>query len=465
MTREERLQMLENGRIGRALYILSYPAVMGLFSGALYNLVDTLFIGLLNDTAAIGAAGVVFPIFMLISTIGLGFGIGAGSAVSRLLGAKREEDAQHVASTAFYTALAAGLALSILGVIFIDPILIFFGATETILVQARMYGSIIIGGGIFRVLNMCMNNIIRSEGAASYSGKALMLGSGLNIILDPIFMFLLGMGIKGAGYATLTAQAAATLFLLRFFIKGRGIITLSPKYFALKRWIYSLVLQIGIPTFIRQSLVSVSIALLNQAARPFGDAAIAGVGVVTRFMALIFMVNFGIGQGLQPLAGYNYGARQFDRVRKSYRLATLAATAYSAGMAIIFFLFAPGIIFLFSRDPEVITIGSQYLRITSMTLWFLGYQIVSSYLFQALGRGRETALIAMARQGFFFLPLVFLLPRLFGLTGIYFVQPGADFLATVFTAVLVWLQLKKLRKEELELKTLLQEGVLSESAT
>jgi len=448
VTREERLHMLERGPIGRTLYLLSYPAVLGLLSGALYNIVDTLFIGLLEDTAAVGASAVVFPIFLLISTIGLGFGIGAASAVSRMLGAKRQEDAQQVASTAFMLSLVSGILLSIFGVIFIDPILIFFGATETILEPARQYGVLIIGGSVFRVVNMCMNNIIRSEGAASYSGRALILGSVLNIALDPVFMFLMGMGIRGAGVATIAAQAIATAYLLRFFFTRRGVITLNPRHINLKFWIIAEVFRIGVPTFFRQSLTSVSMALLFQASRPFGDAAIAGVGVVTRMMALIFMVNFGIGQGLQPLAGYNYGAGQFDRVKRSFRYSAAAATVYSSAVALLFYLLAPQIIFLFSRDPEVIEIGSTYLRIMSFTLWFLGFQIIASYLFQALGKGRETMLIATSRQGLFFIPLVFTLPGLFGLTGIYFVQPAADFLSTVVTAVLVLVHRRKVSREE-----------------
>jgi len=437
VTQNERIHMLERGPIGKTLYILSYPAVIGLFSGALYNIVDTLFIGLLDDTAAIGASAVIFPILLVISTIGLGFGIGAASAVSRLLGAKRSEDAQHVASTAFYSAMFAGLLFSIFGLIFIEPLLIFFGATESILGPAREYGSLIIGGSVLHVINMCMNNIIRSEGAASYSGKALLLGSGLNILLDPVFMFLFGLGIRGAGVATIAAQGIAAVYLLRFFVKGWGIINLKPSKFLPKVWIYAEVLRIGVPTFIRQALVSVNIALLNQASRAFGDAAIAGIGVVTRIMAVIFMVSFGIGQGLQPLAGYNYGAGQYERVRQSFKIASISATLYSSGMAILFFLFAQEIVFLFSRDPEVISIGSQYLQILSCTLWLLGFQIVGSYLFQALGKGKESLLIAMSRQGLFFIPLILILPGMFGLTGVYFVQPLADFLSTVLTLVLV----------------------------
>ena len=447
MTKEERLQLLDHGPIPRVLYVLSYPAVLGLFSGALYNLVDTFFIGLLGETAAVGAAAVVFPIFIVISALGLGFGIGAASSVSRLLGAQRTGDAQRVASTAFYSALAAGILLSIAGVIWIDPILLFFGATDSILGHARSYGVLIIGGSVFRILNMCMNNLIRSEGSASYSGRALMLGSGLNIILDPICMFLLGLGIRGAGVATILAQAAATLYLIRFYIKAMGVITLSPRFFNPTGWIYKELIRIGVPTFMRQSLVSFSVALLNQAARTYGDAPIAGVGIVTRLMSMIFMVNFGIGQGLQPLAGYSYGAGKYRRVLDSLKLAVGAATVYSTVVAVLFALFAPYIIFVFSRDPEVISIGSQYLRISSMTIWMLGFQIVGSYLFQAIGKGRETAVIALSRQGFFFIPLVFLLPQYFGLTGIFFVQPGADFLATILSGILVASYVIPLRKE------------------
>ncbi len=448
MTKQQRLELMESGPIGKALYLLGYPAVIGLLSGAVYNLVDSIFIGFLDDTAAIGAAAVVFPIFLLISALGLGFGIGAGSAISRLLGAAKHEEANKVAATAFFSVLVAGILFSIVGVIFIDHILVFFGATETILEKARIYGTVIIGFSFFRILNMFMNNIIRSEGAASYSGRAMLIGSVLNMLLDPLFMFALGMGLRGAAVATVIAQGIVTCYLLRFFISGRGIISIHPRYVALLAWIFKEIFTIGIPTFIRQSLVSVSMGLLNSAAASFGDEVIASVGIVIRLNALIIMVNFGIGQGLQPLVGYNYGAGQFARVRRTFIMASRASTIYSVCIALLFFIFAPWIIFVFSRDPEVIAYGARYLRYMSATLWILGFQTISSYLFQALGRARETTLLATARQGLFLIPLVLTLPRFFGVTGVFLSQPLADLFSTILSVYLVVVHMKKLREME-----------------
>lgn len=434
--------------MGKALFRLSYPAAVGLLSGAVYNIVDTLFIGLLNDTAAIGAATVVFPIFMMIASIGLGFGIGAASSISRLLGAKREEDANHVGSTAFFTAIAAALVFSVFGIVFLEPILIFFGATESILEAARVYGSIIIGGSIFQMLNMCMNNIIRSEGAAPYSARALIIGSALNILFDPFFMFVLDMGIRGAAVSTVLAQAVSFLYLLRFFRRRMGIVRLHLRFVRFNVWIYGELLKIGVPTFIRQSLVSLSMALINQAARPFGDEAIAGVGITIRLMSLVFMVSFGIGQGMQPLAGYNYGARQFERVYESFRLAAAAAAVYSTAVALLFFLGAEQILYAFSRDPAVIAVGSRAMRFSCITIWFMGYQTVASYFFQALGKGRETAFLAMSRQGIFLVPVILVLPGIMGLDGVFISQPIADFLTMIVTIVLLVLNTKNLKKEE-----------------
>ena len=231
MDKNSRTELLSKGEIRRALKTLVLPAVMAMLSTAIYNVVDTAFIGLLDDTASIGAAAVLFPVFLLVGAIGLTFGTGAGSIISRKLGAGKYQSAKQTASTAFYTSLIAGIIFAIIVNIFITQILRFFGASESILERAVIYGRIIIGGSFFQIVKMCMNNLLRSEGASAYSGKAMILGAGLNIILDPIFMFVFNWGLAGAAIATITAQAASALFMFRFFAAKKGILSLAPSFF------------------------------------------------------------------------------------------------------------------------------------------------------------------------------------------------------------------------------------------
>ena len=450
MDPQNRQEMLRSGNISKTLLKLSTPAIIAMLAIALYNLVDTMYIGLLKDTAAIGAATVMFPVFMIISSIGLMFGTGAGSAISRRLGAGEAEKANRIAATAYYSCIAIGVLFSIFGVINIRKILVLFGATDTIMDKAVIYGSIIIGGSIFQMLNMCLNNIVRAEGASAYSGRAMIMGAGLNVILDPIFMFVLDMGIAGAAWATITSQLISNLYLLRFFLKEMGVIRIGPKHFTFSGENYAEIMKIGVPTFVRQILLSVSMGVMNNSASVYGDGAIAAIGVVTRLLALVTYVIYGLGQGFQPIAGFNYGAKQYDRVHKSFRITIIWSSTFSIFVSGLFLLFAPVLILLFSEDPEVVAIGTRALRFSSLTLMLLGLQNTSGIFFQALGKGRETAFLAMARQGLFLVPLILILPRFLGLNGIIYSQPIADLLTVVVTLVLLAANSRSLALEEKE---------------
>jgi putative MATE family efflux protein len=452
MNPQNRQEMLRSGSINKTLLKLSTPAIIAMLAIALYNIVDTMYIGLLKDTAAIGAATVMFPVFMIISSIGLMFGVGAGSAISRRLGAGEAERANRIAATAYYSCITIGILFSVFGVINIRKILQLFGATETIMEKAVIYGSIIIGGSIFQMLNMCLNNIVRAEGASTYSGRAMIMGAVLNVILDPIFMFVLDLGIAGAAWATITSQLISNLYLLRFFLKKKGVIRIGPKHFSFSGENYAEIMKIGVPTFVRQVLLSVSMGVMNNSASLYGDGAIAAIGVVTRLLALVTFVVFGLGQGFQPIAGFNYGAKQYARVHKSFRITIIWSSSFSILVSGLFLLFAPLLIKLFSQDPEVIAIGTRALRFSSSTLMLLGFQNTASIFFQALGKGRETAFLAMARQGLFLITLLLILPRFLGLDGIIFSQPLADLLTLVVTLVLLAANSRNLAREEKELK-------------
>ena len=444
MDNNARTELLRSGAIGKALRTLAIPAVISMLVNAIYNVVDTAFIGMLQDTAAIGAAAVLFPIVMLIGAIGLTFGIGAASVISRRLGEDKPDEARIASSTAFYTSLIIGICFALAGNILIEPLLDLFGATDSIMEKAVIYGRIIIGGSVFQVLNMCMNNMLRSEGAAAYSSRAMILGAVLNIILDPVFIFIFNMGLAGAAVATISAQFISSIYLIRFFLTKKGILRLRLRDFRPNLTTYGGIMTIGLPTFARQVFVSISMGMLNSAASLYGDAAIAAIGISTRVASIVMMVIFGIGQGLQPLAGFNYGARQYDRVVATVKKAMSWSVVFTIIMTAIFWLTTEWIMRIFSNDPQVIEIGIKAVRFTVSTLTLFGIMNVYASLFQALGKGLQAGILAVARQGIFFIPMILILPRLFGLNGVVFTQAAADILTLLVTIPMAAVEMKRL---------------------
>lgn len=384
---DKRTTLLREAPIPKALMSLGIPAIIAMLIGAVYNIVDTLFIGLLGDTAALGAAAVLFPVNMLIGAVGLTFGMGAAAVISVKLGQRKRDEASTVASTAFFTTVAVALASVLLGLANIKPLLTLFGATPSIMEQSLVYGSIIIGGAGFQMINMCMNNMLRAEGAARISGVAISLGAILNILLDPLFMFVFDMGLAGAAAATVTGQGISTLLLLSFYLRKTGIIRLKVRYISPRLNIYRQIMTIGIPTFLRQCLTSMAMALMTNAAAPFEDSAIAAIGITLRIYSFPMMVLFGFGQGFQPLAGFAYGAGDLPRVRGALRYALGWTTIFSSSVTLLLMVTAPALISAFSRDPDVIRMGIRALRTMTLALPLLGFQNTYAVLFQALAGG------------------------------------------------------------------------------
>lgn len=431
--------MLAHGRLGRTLFKLSAPSIIGMLVIAIYNVVDTFFISLLRDTTAIAATGVVFPMFQLIGAVGLTFGMGAASVISRRLGEQRYQAADEAAATALYSAAGVGALLAVVGGVFIEPILIAFGATETILAEATLYGRVIIAGSIFQVVNMTANNVLRSEGAALYSSFGQVLGAGLNIVLDPLFIFVFGMGITGAAVATVIAQGISTAFLLSYYLRRRGALhPLRLRNVRLERGTYRELMTLGVPTFVRQIFGSVSFAVLNNAAAFHGDPAIAAISVTLRLFMLLFMALIGLAQGLQPLAGYNYGAGSFLRVRGTIRIAFITAATVGVVAGAAGFAFAPTVIGVFApQDPEVIALGTLAMRFMAPVLVPIGLVLMYGGVFQALGDGRSALLLAAGQQGVFMIPLAVVLPRVFGIAGLFAAMPAGFLLAFVVGTVLL----------------------------
>ncbi|TVR88806.1 MAG: MATE family efflux transporter [Spirochaetaceae bacterium] len=434
----KRIQMLANGKIGPTLFTLAAPAIAGMLVMAIYNIVDTFFVSLLRDTTAIAATGIVFPIFQLIGAVGLTFGIGAASVISRKLGEKNYEAAQEAAATALYSALVVGIIFSIVGMIFIRPVLLLFGATDSILESATLYGRVIIGGAAFVVVNMTVNNILRAEGASLYSSMGQISGAVLNIVLDPIFIFGLNMGITGAAVATVISQGFSTLVLLSFYARRRGMLTpLNLAYFRLRWETYRAIMTLGVPTFVRQILGSISFGILNNAAGGYGDSAIAALSVTLRLFMLLAMGLMGFAQGLQPLAGYSFGAQRFDRLRQAMRLSFGVTTVVGVLAGLVAFISAQSIMQFFApQDPAVVTMGTTALRLMAVSLVPVGLVIMFGGIFQALGDGRSALLLAAGQQGLFLIPLVIILPRFFGVDGVFAAQPAGFVLAFLVGLVL-----------------------------
>jgi len=446
MTQDERVELMRSARISKALITLTIPAIIGLLVTAVYNLVDTLFIGFLNDIASIAASAIMFPIMLLVNGVGSTFGMGSASVISRRLGEKNEQEAKKTSATGFYTTLLIGLFFVIVGNIFLEKLLSLFGASSTVMPRAIEYGRLIISGSIFQILNIYMNNMLRSEGAAKYSSIALATGSICNVILDPILMFVFHMGIAGAALATVISQIISFIYLITFYFSGKGLLSIKPALFKPSFKLYGAIMAIGLPTLFRQVLSSIGTGIFNNAAAVYGDSAVAAMGISSKILMFVLTILFGIGQGMQPLAGFNYGAKQYDRVLQSVKLAVIWSVTICAVITVIIIPTANSIVSAFSKDPDVLFIAAKALRIMFATLVLTGIQNTLSTFYQALGKGFQALFLSMVRQGIFFLPAVLLLPKFFGLSGILISQPVADIFAVFVTGIMALNEIKKLKE-------------------
>ncbi len=445
-TPEDRTRRMGEGRIKPVLAGLALPSIVAMLSNALYNLVDAAFIGRLG-TEAIGAVAVAFPITQVIVGIGLLFGLGGASYISRALGAGDRDQANRVATTTLGLAALFGVLTTVAGLIYLVPLLRLFGATATILPYAENYTRILVIGAPILVVRMTLNNVVRAEGNARLAMAAMMTGAGLNIALDPLFMFTLGLGIQGAALATVVSQVIAEGLMLWYFFRRHSYLRIQPRYFSLDRQLNWEVFKIGTPTLVRQLFTSVAVALLNNAAAVYGDAAVASIGLTFRILFLGMFPVFGFGQGFQPLAGYNYGARRYDRLFEVIRVGVLWSGIFSVLFTILIQLTAPLLLKLFSDDPEVIRIATFNVRAFHALFMFFGPVVIFNVLFQALGRGLPAAVLSMARQGIFLIPAIVILPRLFGLTGVLFTQTFADFFTVITTVYFALRVIRELQRE------------------
>lgn len=423
--------------IPRLITSLAVPTIISMLITGIYNLADTYFVSLLHSDSATAAVGVVFSLMALIQAVGFTLGMGSGSLISRLLGRQQKEAADTVLSSGFTAAVLFGVLVTAMGLIFIDPLMAALGSSETILPYARSYAQYILFGAPIMAASFVLNNVLRAEGHATLSMAGITIGGILNIVLDPIFILReitlpfgialpgLNLGTAGAAIATLLSQCISFLILFSCFLTRKSILHLSVRNVARRGRQYWDIVCTGLPSFSRQGLAVIATVALNHAAMVYGDPAVAGMSVVGRVFMLIISALIGFGQGYQPVVGYNYGARRFDRVRESFFFSLNTASVMMGILAIIGWLAAPRVIGMFGSG-QMQEIGTFAMRAQCVGLLFQTLGVLSNMTFQAVGKSWQATFLSSCRQGVYFLPLILILPRVAGLTGVEITQPLAD---------------------------------------
>ena len=414
--------------VGSLVITLGIPTTISMLVTNIYNMVDTMFVGKLG-TSASGAVGIVFGFMSILQAFGFLFGQGAGSIISRRLGNKDEDSASVVASTAFFSSMFMGLLIGILGTVFNTKMVYLLGSTDTILPYAKTYSLFIMAAAPFMTSTFTMNNILRFEGKASLSMVGLMTGAILNMVGDPILMFGLDMGIAGAGLSTAISQFVSFCVLLSMFLSGKTQSKLSVRKITREFNVLFDIVATGFPSLVRQGLQAVSTMILNQQARIYGDAAVAAMSIVSRISFFIFAVGLGIGQGFQPVCGFNYGARKFSRVKEAFSFTLVAGEVLLGMFAVAGLLFSNQAIAVFRDDAEVIAFGTPALRYQCMALFLNPLIVLSNMTLQSTGQRAWATFLSMMRSGLYLIPMIYILTYTMGARGIQLAQPLSDVLS------------------------------------
>ena len=426
---------------------LAIPTVISMLITSIYNLADTYFVGTLGVSAS-GAVGVVFALMTMLQALGFMLGHGSGSVISRLLAQRDVETASRYISTSFFLALGVGAAVALLGVPLSAPLMRLLGSTDTILPYAREYGLFILASAPMLIGSLVLNNVLRYEGKALYGMIGLTLGGVLNIIADPIFIYGFGMGVDGAGLATALSQTVSFVVLL-FLFRRHAQSRISIRCFARDAHTIFDILTTGFPNLFRQGLMSVSSGILNHSAGLFGDACVSAIAITSRCLGFMVSIAIGVCQGFQPVAGFNYQAKKYARLRRAFRFTLLATLVVLAAMGCAGILFAPALVCQFQSDPEVLRIGGPALRYACLGLAFISLNLAPSMLLQTCGVKGPALLTASLRGGLCLIPLALILPRLFGLIGVQLAQPLSDAIASLLTVPFVLRFFRDIPREDM----------------
>ena len=435
--------------VPKLIITLAIPMILSMLVSAIYNLADTYFVSQLG-TSASGAVGVVFSLMATIQAVGFMLGMGTGAQISRLLGQKKNSQANVVAINGLVSAIIFGILMLVLGLKYHEQILLILGSTETILPHAEAYAQYIFYAAPFMAGSFVLNNILRSQGKAKFAMIGIMTGAVLNIGLDPLFIFGFDMGIGGAALSTAISQTIGFMVLLVPFFKKMTEVKLSFKFFSFKPIVLLRIMKNGLPSFIRQGFASAATVILNRQASLYGDSAIAAMSIVLRIAMFIFIIVIGFGQGYQPVVGYNYGAKIYERVKEAFVFSIKVGMLIMAFFAILGFIFAPGIMAVFlPEDAAVIEIGALAFRDLCIAMLFMPFSTLANMTFQSIGKSWTATFLSSLRQGIFFLPLIIFLPRFIGLAGVQFTQAISDVLTFLVCLPFVISFFVKLKKRDL----------------
>lgn len=438
-------------KIGKLLMQYAIPAIIAMTAASLYNMVDSIFIGHGVGTLAISGLALTFPLMNLAAAFGSLVGVGAATLVSVKLGQKDYDTAQRVLGNVVVLNIVIGIAFSLVTLLFLDPILYFFGASEDTIGYARDYIEIILIGNIVTHLYLGLNSVLRSAGHPQQAMFATIATVVINTILDPIFIYWFDWGIRGAAIATVTAQVLALLWLVRLFMNKNELIHFHKGIFRLKKSIVTASLSIGMSPFMMNLAATVVVLLINQGLKEHGgDLAIGAYGIVNRLAFLFLMVVMGLNQGMQPIAGYNFGAQLYSRVTQVLKLTIYIATIITT-TGFLMGMFIPRLaVSIFTSDAEMIDLAAKGLRLVVMFFPLVGFQMVTSNFFQSIGMAKKAIFLSLTRQVLFLIPCLLILPDIFGATGVWISMPAADLVASIVAAIMLWRQFRTFNKLRME---------------
>ncbi len=448
--REERRRFMLEGNLLKVIPVIALPQVVTMLIDSLYNMADTYFVSQLGK-AATAAVGVNDSLMMILRAIALGFGMGASSYISRQLGAKNHDEASRAASTTLMTAMGIVAAISFVAFIFRRPLVLLLGATETSAAYSIDYASWILFSAPFTAATVCLSQSLRAEGSTTYSMIGSVSGCIINIFLDPLFIDVFGLGVAGAAIATGISKFISVLILMIPYWTRRCIIEIKPSYFTPKLGLYSEIAKMGIPTVLRTSLFSVSTIIINNLAGGFGDAALAAVSVANKSMKFVGSAVMGFGQGFQPIAGFCWGAKKYKRVKKAFMLTSCIGVVLCLILGTGLFVFAEQAITIFSSDVDVLDMGMLLIRSQCIVLPMHVWVMISTGLFQALGKPFQAGFLGLCRQAFALIPCVVIMTHFWGLTGLSLAQAASDVFSFTFALIFVIPMMKELtRRAETE---------------
>lgn len=437
---------LESKSIGKLLLQLSIPAVIGMLVNALYSVVDRIFIGRGVGSMALSGVAVTFPISTIIMGVGMLIGIGSGTVVSIKLGQRRKEDAERIVGSAFLLTIILTLMVTVLGIVFLQPILTMLGASAETMPYAKTFATILLAGAVLQNIGFGLNPIIRSEGDSKTAMKTMLIGAILNTLLNPLFIFVFKFGVAGSALATLISQAVCTIWVILYLTK-KSLIKLKRCHMKLNWNVFFEIASIGISPFFMQVAASLVTFVINISLKKYGgDLAVGAYSLITCIAMLILMPCFGVNQGAQPIIGYNYGANNIHRVKKALLYSSIVNTCITITGWLLIELFSVSIIKIFNKeDLELIHIASNGLRISLLSTFVVGAQTAFINYFQSIGKALISMILSLLRQVAILIPFVLILPHFYGLNGIWVAAPISDFTSTIIASILIINEMKKLK--------------------